>query len=63
MVYVQTTKDVSCTIEGDQIELNKELECYIVHHGSDLTGAFDVGSVQFIYKTQRRTGDKQNDIR
>lgn len=63
MVYVQTTKGISCTIEGDQIELNKELECYIVHHGSDLTGAFDVGYVQFIYKTQRRTGDKQNDIR
>lgn len=59
MVYVQTTKDVSCTIEGDRIELNKELECYIVHHGSELTGAFDVGPIQFIYKTQRKTGDKQ----
>ena len=59
MVYVQTTKDVSCTIEGDRIELNKELECYIVHHGSELTGVFDVGSIQFIYKTQRKTGENR----
>ena len=59
MVYVQTTKDVSCTIEGDRIDLDKDLECYIVRNGDDLIGAFDVGSIQFIYKTQRRTGEKQ----
>lgn len=59
MVYAQTTKDVSFTIEGDRIELNQELECYLVYHGSELTGAFDVGSIQFIYKTQRKTGESQ----
>ena len=59
MVYAQTTKDVSCTIEGDRIELNQELECYLVYHGSELTGAFDVGSIQFIYKTQRKKKKKK----
>lgn len=58
MVYVQTTKGVSCTIEGDSIELAEDIESYIVRNGDDLIGAFDVGSIQFIYKTYRRTGEK-----
>lgn len=58
MVYVQTTKGVSCTIEGDSIELAENIESYIVRKDSEIIGVFDVGSIQFIYKTYRRTGEK-----
>lgn len=52
MVYVQTLKGVSCTIEGDKIVENEDN--YIVYTNNEITGIFDIGSIQFMYITHKR---------
>lgn len=54
MVYVQTAKDVSCTIEGDRIVFEESTGNYIVYKGTEITGIFDIGTIQFMYKTRRK---------
>ena len=52
MVYVQTLKGVSCTIEGDKIV--EQEDSYIVYTNNEITGIFDIGSIQFMYITHKR---------
>lgn len=52
MVYVQTLKGVSCTIEGDKIV--EQEDSYIVYTNNEITGVFDIGSIQFMYITHKR---------
>lgn len=52
MVYVKTTSGVTSIIDGDKIErIGDE---YFVTKDSDLIGVFDVGVIQFIYKTRTK---------
>lgn len=58
MVYVKTTNGVTSVIDGDKIErIGDE---YFVTQDTELIGVFDVGVIQFIYKT--RTKDKKNEL-
>lgn len=60
MVYVQTTHDISCTIEGDEITNTDDV--FIVKREGKITGVFDVGAVQFMYLTQRKEKRKNDDL-
>lgn len=49
-VIVKTTADTTANLEADKIE---EKDDFLkVYNGVELVGAFDVGSVLFIYKTK-----------
>ena len=52
MVYVQTLKGISCTIEGNKII--EQQDSYIVYNDKEITGIFDIGSIQFMYLTHKR---------
>ena len=52
MVYVQTLKGTSCTIEGNKII--EQQDSYIVYNDKEITGIFDIGSIQFMYLTHKR---------
>ena len=52
MVYVKTTSGVTSIIDGDKIE--KTDDEYIVTKDDKLIGVFDIGVIQFIYKTRTR---------
>lgn len=52
MVYVQTMKQVSCTIQGDRIV--QQGDNYIVKNGENITGVFDVGVIEFMYLTKQK---------
>ena len=52
MVYVQTLKGISCTIEGNKIV--EQQDSYIVYNDKEITGVFDIGSIQFMYLTHKR---------
>lgn len=54
MVYVQTTKDISCTIKGDNIELWNDDIVKVTDNDGNVVGLFDVGCIMFIYKTESR---------
>ena len=49
MLYVQTLKGISCTIEGNKII--EQQDSYIVYNDKEITGVFDIGSIQFMYLT------------
>ena len=52
MVYVKTTSGVTSVIDGDKIErIGDE---YFVTRNTELIGVFDVGVIQFIYKTKTK---------
>ena len=52
MVYVKTTSGVTSVIDGDKIErIGDE---YFVTQNTELIGVFDVGVIQFIYKTKTK---------
>lgn len=59
MVYVKTTSGVTSIIDGDKIE--KTDDEYIVTKDDELIGVFDIGVIQFIYKT--RTREQKNELR
>ena len=62
MVYVQTTHDVSCTIEGSRILAGGD-EYIVVNDNGDITGVFDIGAIQFMYLTHSKKKEaKDNDI-
>ena len=52
MVYVQTLKGISFTIEGNKII--EQQDSYIVYNDKEITGIFDIGSIQFMYLTHKR---------
>ena len=58
MVYVQTTHDISCTIEGDKIVQDGDnVIVYLVNNGKSepsITAILDIGAIQFIYITHSR---------
>lgn len=56
MVYIQTLKDVSCTIQGD--EIIKDGDSFIVKKDGKIFGVFDEGVVAFMYLTQPREEKK-----
>lgn len=61
MVYVQTIKQgVSCTIQGDRIE--RKEDNYIVTIGENITGVFDVGSIEFMYLTKQKEKPESTNI-
>ena len=59
MVHVKTTSGVTSIIDGDKIE--KTDDEYIVTKDDELIGVFDIGVIQFIYKT--RTREQKNELR
>ena len=52
MVYVKTTNGVTSVIDGNKIE--KIGDEYFVTKDTELIGVFDVGVIQFIYKTRKK---------
>ena len=56
MVYIQTLKEVSCTIQGDEIV--KDVDSYIVKKDGKIFGVFDESIVAFMYLTQPREEKK-----
>lgn len=56
MVYIQTLKDVSCTIQGN--EITKDGDCFIIKKDGKIFGVFDEGIVAFMYMTQSREEKK-----
>lgn len=56
MVYVQTTKDLSCTIKGDNIEIWNEDFVKITNKDGKVVGLFDIGSIVFMYHTEPKHG-------
>ena len=52
MDYVQTLKGISCTIGGNKIV--EQQDSYIVYNDIEITGIFDIGSIQFMYLTHKR---------
>lgn len=58
MVYVKTTNGVTSVIDGNKIE--KIGDEYFITKDDELIGVFDVGVIQFIYKT--RTKGKTHEL-
>lgn len=56
MVYIQTLKDVSCTIQGD--EITKDGDSFIIKKDGKIFGVFDEGVVAFMYLTHPREEKK-----
>ena len=58
MVYIQTTHDVSCTIEGDKIVQDGDnVMVYLVNNGESepsITAILDIGAIQIMYITHSR---------
>ena len=62
MVYVQTTHDISCTIEGSRILAGGD-EYTVVNDNGDIIGVFDIGAIQFMYLTHSKKKEaKNNDV-
>lgn len=59
-VIAKTTAEITANIEGDRIE--ETADFFKVYKGNELVGAFDVGSIIFIYKTKSiMKGSAEND--
>ncbi len=53
-VLVKTTTDITANLKADRIEHKEDM--FFVWNGSELIGAFDIGAIQFIYKTESSKG-------
>lgn len=49
-VIVKTTTDTTANLEADRIEETDSF--FKLYKENELVGAFDIGVVQFVYKTQ-----------
>lgn len=50
-VYVQTTKDISCLLNADKIEVWNEDFLKITDTDGNIMGLFDLGCIIFVYMT------------
>ena len=51
-VLIKTTENVTANLEANRIEENGDF--FIVYNGPEIVGVFDMGIVQFIYKTKSK---------
>jgi hypothetical protein len=51
-VLIKTTENVTANLEADRIEENGDF--FFVYNGPEIVGVFDMGIVQFIYKTKSK---------
>jgi hypothetical protein len=51
-VYVQTTKEVSCLLNADKIEIWKKNYLKVIDKNGNIMGLFDLGCVNFVYMTE-----------
>lgn len=49
-VIVKTTTEITANLEADKIEETDSF--FKLYKNNELIGAFDIGIVQFVYKTQ-----------
>lgn len=51
-VIVKTVTDITANLEADCIEYKDNM--IFIQKGSDIVGIFDIGAIQFVYKTQSK---------
>ena len=51
-VYVQTTKEVSCLLNADKIDIWKKDYLKVTDKNGNIMGLFDLGCVIFVYMTE-----------
>lgn len=55
-VLIKTTTDITANLEANRIEECNEF--IKVYNDDELVGVFDIGTIQFLYKSKK--GEKQN---
>ena len=58
-VLIKTTTDITANLEADRIE--EKGEFFYLYNGSEIIGVFDVGIVQFMYKSKKTDVSKWSD--
>ena len=51
-VYVQTTKEVSCLLNADKIDIWKKDYLKVTDKNGNIIGLFDLGGIVFVYMTE-----------
>ena len=51
-VYVQTTKEVSCLLNADKIEVWNKDFLKVTDKNGNIMGLFDLGCIIFVYTTE-----------
>lgn len=50
-VLIKTTTDITANLEADRIE--EKGEFFYLYNGTEIIGVFDIGIVQFMYKSKK----------